>query len=470
MQSLFNDSLHPYLMVGRGFKHYGPLFREISLETEQRHRISIGKLQLLCPACRSDQVGTNGTQEVGESRCEVFTCHNPECTFLDGHRKGRQFRLTTSFLFKGQVWAMLRELYRELVVEGAKGKTIAHVYGISEGEVSHLRADLADVIEAQHGLGRLVEAPQPDTAVAIDETFLKIEGKTIYVIIATGYTTRKTLGVKVSATRNAADIEEVFREAERNVANGIIPAASADAWGPTQAMAANLRRPVTLVIHKHKPPYDRAVIRTIEYTPEERVVTDIGVKVDVFARRGKREFHYMTRREPLDPPAPRLRGRPKGVRNGKGKKKNRRKGKQKRGRKGLFVVFDKGTKGYLRADPARGKLRVGRDCPRAVAAALGIAFTLYSGLAIQNNLSENINCVLQSIVRLKGPKTIESVENLLRVTLIVRNDPTILDRLTFTRRLHAPFFFRNVRVADFAALIEKGWKISYAEKMEVLSN
>ncbi len=235
-------------------------------------------------------------------------------------------------------------------------------------------------------------------------------------------------------------------------------------------MAAGLRRPITLIIHKHKSPYDRAIIRSIEYTVEERVITDIGVKVDVFSRRGKREFHFMTRRESLNSPAPRPRGRPKGVRNGHGKKKHRPKRKQKRGRKGLFIVFDKGTKGYMRVDPTRDKLRVGRDCPRAVAAALGIAFSLYGGLAIQNNLSENINCVLQSIVRLKGPKTIESVEKLLRATLIVRNDPTIIDRLIFLRRLRAPFFFQNVKVADFAALMEKGWKISYAEKMEVLIN
>jgi transposase-like protein len=457
-------------MIGRKNKLYGPLFREVLLETTQGHRFSIGQIQILCPACGRGSVGTDGTQEVGSSRCEGFTCHDPGCPFLGGHRKGKQFRLTTSLLFKQQVWSMLRGLYHELVKEGAKGKTIAHVYGISEAEVSHLRAGLAEVIKAQHGLDKLVEVPQPDTAVAIDETFLKIEGKTVYVIIATGYTTHKTLGVRVSATRKEADLDEVFREAERNVAGGTIPTASADAWAATQAMIANLRRPVTLVIHKHKPPYDRAVIRTIEYTPEERVITDIGVKVDVFARRGKREFHHMTRRESLNVPAPGPRGRPRGVKNGHGKKKKRPKRKQKRGRKGLFVVFDKGTKGYLRVDPTREKMRVGEDCPKAVAAALGVAFTLYTGLAIQNNLSENINCVLQSIVRLKGPKTIESVEKLLRATLIVRNDPAILDRLTFTRRLRAPFFFRNLKVADFELLVQKGWKIYYGEKTEVLVN
>ena len=78
----------------------------------------------------------------------------------------------------------------------------------------------------------LVEVPQPDEAVAVDETFLKIEGKSIFVIIATGYTSHKTLGVKVSATRKEADLEAAFRKDESNVV-GTIPAATADEWSAT---------------------------------------------------------------------------------------------------------------------------------------------------------------------------------------------------------------------------------------------
>ncbi len=102
-------------MVGRKLKSYDPLFRKILLETKQGHRISIGQIQLLCPACGSGHVGTNGTQQAGNSRCEGIICHDPGCLFLEGHRKGKQFRLTTSLLFKQQVWSMLRELYRELL-------------------------------------------------------------------------------------------------------------------------------------------------------------------------------------------------------------------------------------------------------------------------------------------------------------------------------------------------------------------
>jgi len=80
--------------------------------------------------------------------------------------------------------------------------------------VTHLRNAFEDALDKKRGLDQLVDVKQPDRAIAIDETFLKIEGKKIYIIIATGYSSRKTLGIKVSATRREDDIREVFDEAE----------------------------------------------------------------------------------------------------------------------------------------------------------------------------------------------------------------------------------------------------------------
>ena len=65
-------------------------------------------------------------------------------------------------------------------------------------------------------LESLVKIPQEDTAIAIDETFLKIHGKSYYIILAVGYSTRKVLGIRVSRTRTSEDIRVVFDEAESN--------------------------------------------------------------------------------------------------------------------------------------------------------------------------------------------------------------------------------------------------------------
>ena len=162
--------------------------------------------------------------------------------------------------------------------------------------------------------------------------------------MATGYKTHRVLGLRISSTRKEKDIRAVFDEAEKNTQHPI-SLITVDGWGASRIMAKNLGRPITLVVHKHKRPYDKAVIFRFDYENDKRIVTEVGVKTDFFKRRGKREYYRRTREESLIPPPKMKRGRPKGVKNGQGKKQRKRKKPKKRGRKGLFAVFDKGKRG-----------------------------------------------------------------------------------------------------------------------------
>lgn len=202
--------------------------------------------------------------------------------------------MTTSYEFKKLVHGKLKQLYEDLLKDGAKNNTIAKKYNMSPSEISALRTEIEKAIEKHQTLNSLVDVPQPDKAIAIDETFLKIEGKKVYIIVATGYTTRKVLGIKVSFTRKEQDMREVYDEAEKNT-NYQISTVISDAWTSTIAMAKNLGHEITHVIHKHKKPYDKAVIKHHEYTDTERVTTDIGVKTDIMEKRGTRQGHYMVK-------------------------------------------------------------------------------------------------------------------------------------------------------------------------------
>lgn len=453
-------------MVGRPKKIYGQLYRDVFIEITKGYRFLFATILMICPECKSSLVGPYGTKLIKYGRIEMFQCKNPNCSHLEHHKTKKQFSLRKSYRFKKEIWHLLKDLYTDLS-EGAKHKTIAKKYNISCATISFLRKELEDAIESHRGLDQLVSTKQLDRAIAIDETFLKIAGKSIYIIIATGYKTHKTLGLKVSKTRKEADIRQVFDEAEKNTKYPIT-AASVDAWGASQSMAKNLNRDFTLIIHKHKKPYDKAVIRHFAYSLTERITTDIGVKTDVFKKRKKREYHYREWRESLVEKTKKPVGRPKGVKNGQGKKKS--KTKKTRGQRGLFVVFKKGTRGYMKVDPYRKTLNLSEMCLGTVAAALNTAFTLYSGKTIQNNLAENINSVLQSIIRLKGPKTEDSVENRLRATLIIRNDPEIIHEIKIERNMHGKFVLNNLKIKNFSRLVDNKWNINGMKKIEVIAN
>lgn len=442
-------------MTGRKFKDLIEIWHQIFITMVNGFNIPLIEIKIRCPECGSWMVGPNGTRKRKNGRVEAFICKNPECKNV-GRKTPKQFIVTTSHEFKKLVHGKLKQLYEDLLKDGAKNKTIAKKYNVSPSEISALRTEMEKAIERHQTLKSLVDVPQPDKAIAIDETFLRIEGKKVYIIVATGYTTRKVLGVKVSFSRKEQDMRDVFDEAEKNTKYQISTVIS-DAWTSTIAMTKNLGRDISHVIHKHKKPYNKAVIKHHEYTETERVTTDIGVKTDVMKRRATRQGHYMVKRESLNAPPPKKVGRPKGSKTKKkGKPSNK---KKKRGRKGLFKVFNKGKKFFFKVDPYRKTIRVSKHLPATVSATLTEVLDLFALKSIQNNVSENLNSVLQSLLRLRGPKTVESVEQRIRAFLIVRNIPEILDEIQIDRRVRGRFFMDNISSTEFTNLMNGVWTV-----------
>jgi len=444
-------------MKGRKKKKYDPIWRSVEVQTENGTRFSIGEIQLYCPVCGSPLVGGFGTHKRKDTRVEAFQCKNKYCAHLKRYKSPKQFVLTTSHRFQELITGKLQGFYEDLMIEGARQNTLAKKYGISEAQVSALRSELEKAIDALHGLDALVRELQPDCAVAIDETFLKIEGTSIYVILATGYKSRKTLGVKVSKTRSEEDIRAVFDEADKNTIHGISTLTS-DALNATQSMAKKLGRELTHIIHPHKKPYKKAVIKHYRYERSERITTTIGVNTDFFKKRGKKRFRFQETRTDLTPQIKKKRGRPKGstMKRKRSTSKKVPEPKKKRGRKGLYAVFTKGKIGYAAVDPYRHTVKLKKGLSSTVAAALNTTLYVYNLKSIQNNLAENINSFVRVVMRLTGPKTIEFTEQRIRATLKIRNHPELLRGVLITRRVRGDFLLNNLKLMECAELLETG--------------
>ena len=182
---------------------------------------------------------------------------------------------------------------------------------MSDSFISLLKREVDLAIERGYQNDCLIDYPTEDDAIAFDETFFKIEGHSVYVLIARGYLSKKVIGLRVSFSRKEHDIREVFEEAQTN-SSKTITTASIDAWGPSIKFFTELGRPFTLIIHRHKKPYDKAVIRQIDYDGINRVITETGVKTDIFIKSGKREVKYDRVVQPLALPQKRSLGRPIG--------------------------------------------------------------------------------------------------------------------------------------------------------------
>ena len=83
---------------------------------------------MICPVCQSNLVGEYDTRQLKNDRIEMFQCKNPHCAHRKTHKSGKQFSVRKSYRFKQEIWSMLTDLYTDLVLEGAKNKTIAKKY------------------------------------------------------------------------------------------------------------------------------------------------------------------------------------------------------------------------------------------------------------------------------------------------------------------------------------------------------
>jgi hypothetical protein len=438
-------------MVGRPKKPITKIFRDLSVESEDGQAFKIKEVLIRCPNCKSHHIGENGTQARGSTRIQGYICKNSHCSFLKKSKGGKQFTLFSSMLLMLILEDFLEKIMKKLFQSRGKLINIAKDYGFSPSLMSYLYKKLQNAMDRYQGLQHLVNQKQEDLAISVDETFLKINGKAFYIIMATGYSSHKVLGIKVSKTRKMTDLKDVFEEAEGNTINRI-QMITADAWNATQALAYYLDRPITIIIHKHKKPYVKVVIKKYEYTRNERIITIIGLKSDFCKKRGVKEYFHMQKHEPRYPPPKKKQGRPKGVQNSRRKKKQKPRKKKKRGRKGLFTVFNQGKRGYAKVDPYRKTIRVGRDISNAVAAALGDVVKLYARQYIQNNLAEHKNSVISNNLVLSGPKTAKSIERRLRTFIICQNNPTLLENLYLEHKFQRKFLMTQFQQSPLLKL------------------
>ena len=425
-------------MTGRKRKDYEEVHVDFCIRSEFGPMFILVGIVLFCAFCKSKNLRSAGTRKRKGTRVPAIRCANPTC--LNRHdNQGPQFSPHTSGNMKALVEHDLKTMINRLYVKGVHGSTVADEFGVSPSFVSFLRDEIDKAIERGVIRDRLVEQPTDDAAVSIDETFFTIDGVTIFVIIVRGYKSTKVLGVNVSKGRAEEDIKKAFDEARSNTAVQITTI-TCDAWGATRKMAHDLGYPLTLIIHPHKAPYDKAVIEHIDYTPETREVTQVGVPTDIFTRRAKREYHYQQTSEPLFPPPKRPVGRPRGSKN-KVKKKDKKAGTtEKKHVRGIFKVFSSGRKGYVKVFPGKKQLLFPGSVLPPVQQSMTDAMALFAGKFIQNNWSETINNIMRLLARLMGFRSMEKLNNRIRTFFIMWNDePEITDDV-FQRRHRANIF------------------------------
>jgi len=443
-----------FLMTGRPTKVYSSLYEPITVLQSDGTTDQFEDILILCPICCSNLVGTYGYQESKTGLKTKFQCKNPRCPALRYLRKGKQFTLQTSALFKEALKKHVTQIVSALIRGDTTQAAVGQRYHRSSALMTVLRHKAENGLEKHKGLDNLVLNPPLNNAVSLDEMFLKIEGKHIYNVMATCYGKKQVLGVKIAPSRDESIMRGVFEEAERN--NGkIFEILTIDAWGGSIKMAKDLGRPIIVVIHKHKAPYNKVVIWKIEYEENKRIIHKIGLKTDFFKTRKTRLYYYLREEEDLTVLPPKKKGRPKGVKNGHGKgpyKKVPKNKQKKRGPKGIFAIFDKGTKYYAQVDPGKGLVKLSKGGSSTVRAVLNQVIQVFAKMTIQNNLAENKNSVVEHRVWRSGPKFIAGFEKRIRTFLFYLNNPDEIRKIEINHRLRGDLVYTELKTGLYGQI------------------
>jgi len=119
-------------------------------------------------------------------------------------------------------------------------------------------------------------------------------------------------------------------------------------------------------------------------------------------------------------------------------------------------VFFKGQRGYMKVDPYRMTIKFSKNMDPKIVATLEELFGLFFRKTIQNNVAEGSNSVIQSLLKLCGPKTESSVEKKIRAFVIIRNEPELLYKIQIERNIRGDFIINDLISPELASLMNRG--------------
>jgi len=110
----------------------------------------------------------------------------------------------------------------------------------------------------------------------------------------------------------------------------------------------------------------------------------------------------------------------------------------------------------MKVDPYRMTIKFSKNIDPKIVATLKELFGLFFRKTIQNNVAEGSNSVIQSLLKLCGPKTESSVQKKIHALVIIRNKPELLYKIQIERNIRGDFIIKDLISLELARLMNWG--------------
>ncbi len=262
-------------------------------------KVSI-EFAISCPrcGCEADKIMTTDKKDrVGKDR-PVYRCQECHAEFTADHSK---FARVVQH-------ALLERLTMTRFKDNVPQQVVARLLGLSQPTTSRLETQIIDFLnqpKQHHDWARHVStspedahelSPQEPLVFIIDETW-EVDAGTSENIIQVVNDALSPIAIKVSSTRNAADLTEVLAEAI--TVKGLPWAIVADGSAAAAAAVKDLQYSGLFIQHLHAAPRGRITISKSERLGECgcHIQWVIGARSSLPKKEGHRWYHFMYRLE-----------------------------------------------------------------------------------------------------------------------------------------------------------------------------
>lgn len=267
--------------------------------------------------------------------------------------------------------------------------------------------------------------------VFMDETFLKIHGKTWYLIMAISET-GLILAAELKEHRDQGTIIRMMHEIEKQL-DTPIPIFATDGLSTYKGVALALHHDLIHIRHIHAPPYGRVEIDAIKLlsSPGEVEIMTISTLNDIFQQGGV----FLARVEKktlsiLNPP-PKKRGRKKGGKNRPKEVINAEKQEKEQnpGTRGRPKKKNENPVYIFKVDKENGCIQPWCEGAQDAANILTSVYHVFGKKCITTNLIEKEFSAFKILICFRGRRSITRWKRLIQGYCLIRNNPFILKKI-----------------------------------------
>jgi len=315
--------------------------------------------------------------------------------------------------------------------------TISTSLNVSQATASRILHRILKAIPESPKFHDLKSKHRNSSTLIIDETFLKIGGKTWYLIVVLSGN-QKIMDFRLVRSRSVEVILEMVSDCASRL-NYSLKLMVTDGFQVYMGVAFQLKRNIIHVRHIHKPPYGRVEVDIYTVGDHEVDIVHVESCVDISVYPG---YFLATAESHSRSYGTKKRGRKSGGKNrpkesieqekAAKKKANRKRGhpkgvKNKQRSKDLQVFYHNKKEGCVRAVSGSSE---------QIARAFSRVFRQFAGKSITTNLVENVFSVLKKLINFRGNRTIEGWQQLLTGYFAIRDDPKLLSEVVKSIKLN----------------------------------